>query len=316
MAVTSGFYNGLNNDRKYSATQLSDLFEGIITDGIFMSIGSKLMVVANTGMIVNVGTGRAWFDNTWTNNDAILPLEVPTSNIVLNRIDTVVLEVNKAQATRANTIKIVSGVAATSPVKATLTNNAEVTQYPLAYIYVGAGVTSIVQGNITNAVGTSECPFITGVMDGMDIDALILQWNSQFDIWFQAMKDQLTTDAAGNLQNQINTINGSLQNQINTINGSLSGFALKSSPIQNKTLTAAGWTGASAPFILTLPVTGITATNHFECLPTTNITAAQLAALQNGNIQYGGQSDGNIIFKAYGTKPAIDIPILVFVRGD
>ena len=305
MAVTSGFYNGLNNDRKYSATQLSDLFEGIITDGVFMSIGSKLMVVANTGMIVNVGTGRAWFDNTWTNNDAILPLEVPTSNIVLNRIDTVVLEVNKAQATRANTIKIVSGVAATSPVKATLTNNAEVTQYPLAYIYVGAGVTSIVQGNITNAVGTSECPFITGVMDGMDIDALIIQWNSQFDVWFQAMKDQLTTDAAGNLQTQINTINGSL-----------SGFALKSGANQNKTLTAAGWTGASAPFILTLPVTGITATNHFECLPTTGITTAQLAALQNANIQYGGQSAGNIIFKAYGTKPAIDIPILVFVRGD
>lgn len=305
MAVTSGFYNGLNNDRKYSATQLSDLFEGIITDGIFMSIGSKLMVVANTGMIVNVGTGRAWFDNTWTNNDAILPLEVPTSNIVLNRIDTVVLEVNKAQATRANSIKIVSGVAATSPVKATLTNNAEVTQYPLAYIYVGAGVTSIVQGNITNAVGTSECPFITGVMDGMDIDALILQWNSQFDIWFQAMKDQLTTDAAGNLQTQINTINGSL-----------SGFALKSGANQNKTLTAAGWTGASAPFSLTLAVTGITATNHFECLPTTDITTVQLAALQNGNIQYGGQSAGNIIFKAYGAKPTIDIPILVFVRGD
>lgn len=217
MALTHGFFNSLDHDRKYSAVQIVEMFDGLINDGVYMSIGTQMMVVANTGMIVNVGVGRAWFFKTWTYNDAILPLTVPTANITLNRIDTVVLEVDKSQAVRANSIKIVSGTAATFPVKPTLLDTAEVKQYPLAYIYVGAGATVIHQANITNAVGTSECPFVTGVMDGMNIDALIAQWGSEFDIWFQEMKDQLTTDAAGNLQVQITEIKDNyLSNAVGT----------------------------------------------------------------------------------------------------
>ena len=54
-------------------------------------------------------------------------------------------------------------------------------QYPLAYIYVGAGVTSIRQANITNCVGTSECPFVTAPLDKVEIDDLIAQWQDQWN---------------------------------------------------------------------------------------------------------------------------------------
>ena len=39
MALTYGFYNSLNGDRKYNAMDISRLFDGLIKDGVFMSIG-------------------------------------------------------------------------------------------------------------------------------------------------------------------------------------------------------------------------------------------------------------------------------------
>lgn len=77
------------------------------------------------------------------------------------------------------------------------------------------------------------------------------------------------------------------------------------------TLLASGWTGDSAPYSYTLSVTGVTANSHQEFLPALDITAAQLTALQAANIQDGGQAEGTVTLKAFGTKPTIDLPIRV-----
>ena len=58
-------------------------------------------------------------------------------------------------------------------------------QYPLAYIRVNSGVTSIRQANITNTVGTSECPFVTAPLEKMSIDALVAQWKDQWDAFYE-----------------------------------------------------------------------------------------------------------------------------------
>ena len=94
MSVTYGFYNSVNGDRKYNSIQMSRMFDGIISDGIFETVGDKLMVSAGSGMTVNVGTGRAWFNHTWTWNDSLLPIKIADSELVLNRIDTIVIDVD------------------------------------------------------------------------------------------------------------------------------------------------------------------------------------------------------------------------------
>lgn len=48
MSVTYGFYNSLNGDRKYNAEQVSSLFDGLIIDGVFASIGTAFAVKATT----------------------------------------------------------------------------------------------------------------------------------------------------------------------------------------------------------------------------------------------------------------------------
>ncbi|NHJ86004.1 MAG: hypothetical protein FK734_11120 [Asgard group archaeon] len=208
MTVSFGFYNSVTGDRTYNAIQMSSIFDGIIQDGVLETVGNALMVIENTGMGIYVQSGRAWFNHTWTYNDANLSLTVPTAHATLPRIDLVILEVDGNTGVRANDIKILQGTAASTPVEPTLTQTDPKYQYPLAAIYVAAGVTSIVQANITNKIGTSECPFVTGPLEGMSADALLAQWDGEFHDWFDNLVDQLTGVQVTNLQNQINTIVG------------------------------------------------------------------------------------------------------------
>lgn len=184
--VTYGFYNSKNGDRKYDAIQMSSIFDGIIRDGVLQHYGMAMVVKESEGMMVNVGIGRAWFNHTWTLNDALLPLTVPISEVILNRIDAVVLEVDARESVRANSIKIVKGTPASSPKNPTLIKTNDRWQYPLAYIRVNAGVKAIRQANITNCVGTSACPFVTAPLEKMSIDALVAQWGDQWKAFYGA----------------------------------------------------------------------------------------------------------------------------------
>lgn len=203
MAFTCGFFNSENGDRKYNAEQMSAIFDGIIADGVFTTIGDHMAVSAGTGMQVLVGTGKAWFDHTWNVNDAAYPLAIAASDVTLSRIDAIVLETNHSDSVRLNKLRVVQGTVASSPVKPTLTNSEKVHQHPLAWVRVAPGVTQIAASAIENAVGTAACPFVTGIIATTAIDDLFNQWNGEFDEWFDNLKSQLSDNVVANLQRQI-----------------------------------------------------------------------------------------------------------------
>lgn len=184
MSITSGFFNSLNGDRRYSAEQMSAIFDGIINDGVFSNIGTTFGVKADIGNTITIGVGRAWFNSTWIYNDAILPITAEVSEILLDRYDAVVIEVNHTDSIRNSDIKIVKGTTSSSPQKPTMVNTEDVHQYPLAYIYRKAGSNSITQANITNMIGTSSCPYITAILKVTNIDNIVAQWESQWAEWF------------------------------------------------------------------------------------------------------------------------------------
>lgn len=206
MALTYGFYNSVNHDRKYTATDMSRLFDGILNDGVFMTVGEKFMVEASSGMAISVGTGRAWFNRTWTNNDAKLIISTQASELVLNRIDAVVLEVDTNEAIRTNSIKVIKGVPASIPIRPELTKSESLNQWALAYILIPAGATSILQENISCVVGMEETPFVTGLMQTNNLDGLYQQWEALFNDWFEKLQANLSGNVAVELQNQVNKL--------------------------------------------------------------------------------------------------------------
>lgn len=243
MSLTYGFYNSLNHDRRYNSLQMSSIFDGIIRDGIFASIGDCFNVLAGDGMTVNVGTGKAWFNHTWTENDSKLPITAFESEVVLNRIDSLILEVDATDSVRANSIKFIKGTPSSNPVAPTLINEGTLHQYLLCNVKINAGCVAITQSMITSYIGESGAPFVTGILSVVDLTTLLGQWRTELDEfvasektdfdtdyqqmkkdlhaaqaelnlwttnektsfteWFDSIKGQLSTDQAGNLQNEI-----------------------------------------------------------------------------------------------------------------
>lgn len=197
MSLTYGFYNSLNHDRKYDARQIGMLFDGLITDGVYRSIGRAFAVSVNSGMILNVAEGRAWFDHTWTLNDTIMTVTLPEAHSVYTKIVAVIIRVDKAN--RVNSIVCKEGTAGSEPKKPTMDKTANLSEYPLAYVTIDPGVTEISPGKIEQVIGSSECPFVTGVIQGVSIDMLIHNWKDEFDILFAQMERQITQLVSGTL---------------------------------------------------------------------------------------------------------------------
>lgn len=191
MSVSSGFFNSLNGDRKYNAAQMSAIFDGLIIDGVFASIGTAFAVKAAGGLTVNVGVGKAWFNHTWTVNDSILPMTAPEAEVLLDRIDAVVLEVNGMESVRENTIKFVKGNPSSAPSRPTLTNEGNVHQYPLCYIYRKYGTAVINQADITPMVGTESTPFVTGILQTVSLDELLGKWQDELDRFTDARSQEV-----------------------------------------------------------------------------------------------------------------------------
>lgn len=191
MSVSSGFFNSLNGDRKYNAAQMSAIFDGLIIDGVFASIGTAFAVKAAGGLTVNIGVGKAWFDHTWTVNDSILPMTAPEAEVLLDRIDAVVLEVNGTESVRENTIKFVKGNPSSAPSRPTLTNEGNVHQYPLCYIYRKYGTAVINQADITPMVGTESTPFVTGILQTISLDELLGKWQDELDRFTDARSQEV-----------------------------------------------------------------------------------------------------------------------------
>lgn len=219
MAVSSGFFNSINHDRLYDAEQFSSIFDGIIKDGVYESVGDAFMVSPNSEVndSIIVGTGRAWFDHVWVLNDAQYSITLDPPNTLLKRIDAVVLDVDRTDAVRKASITVVSSDYALNPAKPSMLKEELHKQYPIAYITIAPGDSEpITASDIEYVVGTSECPLVTGVLEVINSDNFFSQMNGLFNdfkndldqewtVWFDGIKELIDDLEIGNI-NLINSV--------------------------------------------------------------------------------------------------------------
>ena len=205
MTIRSGFFNSKNGDRKYNARDISKYFDKLVSSGVFPNPSTQLQVVATTGMTLNVLPGRGLIDCQWIDNDANHILTVDQSDVVLNRIDAVVMKCDLTEDVRSITIEMKKGTLSTQPVAPAMTRNEYVQEYCLATVYVGKLVNEITQSNITDTrPDTRVCGWVTGLIEQVDTSTLFAQWqdaytrfydesNKEFDEWFQHLKQTVST---------------------------------------------------------------------------------------------------------------------------
>ena len=203
MAITYGFFNSLNHDRAYNAAQITEYFDGLVSDGVYESVGGAMQVQAATGMNVDIQTGRAIIDCRWIRNDAVLTMPITASHVTLARYTAIMVRLD--YSARTISIIAVDGTPATSPAKPEPTQTATVKDLVLAYLYIPAGATAITQANIQDQRGTSLCGWVTGLIKQVDTSQLFAQWQDAcetfyqnmtagFNAWFDTLTSKLSID--------------------------------------------------------------------------------------------------------------------------
>lgn len=211
MAVTSGFFNSVNGDRKYTAEQINEFFGGLISSGVLPNPSTNLQVVAKSGMTVQVKAGKGYIDSHWVKNDNALDLTIDTADSILNRIDAVIMKLYENTSARTITIEVKKGTAASSPTAPTMERTTSIKEYCLATVYVGKAVTSISQSNITDTrANTDVCGWVTALITQVDTSTLFTQWQTAYEEQMQAMQTWQNTQQA-NFESWLSALTGELQ---------------------------------------------------------------------------------------------------------
>lgn len=215
----SSFFNAVLDssgvpDRPYLAESFARYFGSFIGNGVFPTPSTNLQVVADsTSMDIGLKAGKGWINGYFYENTEDLTLNVAVADGVLNRIDRVVLRLDFINREIKAYVK--KGTFASSPVAPSLVRNSDMYELGLADIRINKGITKIVQSDITDLrQNNNYCGLVAGVLKQIDTTDLFAQFQSTFDIWFEAIKGQLSTDAAGNLQSQIDNLDMGTENLI------------------------------------------------------------------------------------------------------
>ena len=218
MAQESGFFNAVQSggtyDRTYNAADFADYFSSFIGNGVFLNANSNgLKVIAKTGLTVTVKAGRAFIDGYYYHltENMDVTLQANNTSSAVNRM--IVCELNLTD--RQITVKARDG-------QQTPINNGTIHELVLAVVNVGAGVSSISNSVISDMrPNKTYCGFVEAVVENVDFTSLYNQMQTSFNEWFDEVKDQLTTDVAGNLQSQIDALESQLNSQVSTLQGQI-----------------------------------------------------------------------------------------------
>lgn len=196
------FWNSNNDDRLYDADSFEEWLKPFFKSGVFLNS----LAVSNTGtMAVTVAPGSAFLDGKLRTFDTETSLTIAAANSTYPRIDNIVVERNDTD--RQIALKIVQGkYSGTSPAASEPVRTGGVYQLVLAHISVPAGATKINASDITDTRASSLCGYVSNVIDSPDFASWYTHNENQFLEWFEKMKGQLSTDAAGNLQTEIDAL--------------------------------------------------------------------------------------------------------------
>lgn len=192
MALNSGFYNAMlvngDYDRKYNADHYKNVFAAFIKDGVRRS-GLDDFKVTASGLALNVKLGYAVCGGMWVHLDADYSLGSITPPVGdYSRIDSVVLRVDARETTRAASLLIRTGTAASNPTAPGKDTTTGVTELILAHVRVNPSATSVtVTDRRANA---SYCGWIT---TPVGYDDYFTSLDSAFDAWFAEKKNTLAS---------------------------------------------------------------------------------------------------------------------------
>lgn len=206
-------------DREYVADDFARYFRAFISSGLFLAEKTNLQVLTNGDMTVTLHPGKAIIDGYRYELVKDVIINISPADGLLDRIDRIAITWSQEDRDIHYTIR--EGEFSYEPVAPECRRSAEYKDYVVADIYVAANKISITQSAITDQRLNSEICGLAAPFMTIDTKLIFDQlqafyeetvaangvWTSQeknkFEEWFELIRNQLSEDAAGNLQNQL-----------------------------------------------------------------------------------------------------------------
>ena len=171
MAKRFGFFNSINGDRKYLATDLSQAFDVGISTGLKADNADNYKIVPSANMQVKMMPGGAMIFGHYLLDEEEELINLDVAHAELNRIDRIVLRYDKLE--RSIKTAVINGTPALTPVAPAVLRTNEQFDLVLADIYIGKAATTITAANITDMRESDLCGFIgvKGATSQIDFDA-------------------------------------------------------------------------------------------------------------------------------------------------
>lgn len=191
MPEKSCFFDSTAEDpREYTADEFAEYFRRVLTDGIFNG-GTNLQVTADgTNMNVNIADGYAWIQGYMYKVYGAHTLTLDTADPTYDRIDRVVLRLDKSLEKRSIEAVVLKGTPSATPTPPALTRNDNVYELSLAQVRVIAGKSFIEGFQITDErLNTQVCGLVNSL-----IQADTTEIFNQFQAWYNSKTAEFQQD--------------------------------------------------------------------------------------------------------------------------
>lgn len=218
MAEIFKFFNSAPGDERWHyASDFADYFGSVLSSGLISNGNSPvgLQVTVNAGtMTTSVNVGRALIKGYSYENTTPLTLTHSIPEQTLDRIDRVVLRLDLKNASRFIRVFIKEGVSALEPIPPTLQRDQYIYELSLAQVRIRKNTSSIVVSDIKDERADEN---LCGIVQSLiTVPTSVFQqqfdaWfdgskrdlTSEFNAWFETVKDYLNDTAVGNVANKL-----------------------------------------------------------------------------------------------------------------
>lgn len=202
MAEKYRFFDSVDgkDEREYSADEFAEYFRQLVTSGIFNG-GENLRVITDgTNMTIKIQEGYAWLEGYLYKIDTeALALTLDSADPTLNRIDRIIIRLDKTLDNRYVKAFVLKGNPAGDPIAPSLTRDENIYEISLAQIEVLAGKSFIGEAEITDERFDGNVCGIVNSLIKVDTQHLIDRFEDEWQTWYNGIKDE-TFVPIGNLK--------------------------------------------------------------------------------------------------------------------
>ncbi|MGM9924783.1 MAG: hypothetical protein ACI35R_11105 [Bacillus sp. (in: firmicutes)] len=151
MAEYSRFFDSVQGDRRvYNAADFAEYFKRIVTNGIYIDQNKLNVSATGSNMTVTVGSGSAFIEGYMYINTSNKTLTVASPEPYVDRVDRVVLRLDRSAGERNIKAIVLKGTAGSNPSPPALQRDAYIYDIPLAQIRVIQGQSYIGSTQVTD----------------------------------------------------------------------------------------------------------------------------------------------------------------------